>query len=188
MLMKTVFAQSRTPAPVLKVGELGRLTPGAPMRESSSRAVNHILVPIDFSCHSRTALEYALRLSSQLGAELTLVHVMEQLPYQGEWMSPLQESDFTPSAQHLSEELREWLPEQMSARDPVVKFGKAPDEIAATAKEQGCDLIVMATHGYTGLRHMQLGSVAEHVMRHAACPVLLIRVMEASMPERVHSN
>ncbi len=186
--MKTVLSQARTTSPVFQTGELARLTPGAPIRDTESRAINHIVVPIDFSSHSRTALAYALKLAAQTGAKVTLLHVMEQLPYQGEWMSPLQESDFTPSTQHLAEELKDWAPDCELTREPVVRIGRAPEEIVAATKDIGGDAIVMATHGYTGMKYMQLGSVAEYVVRHATCPVTLIRVMDAAQREYECAN
>ena len=58
---------------------------------------------------------------------------------------------------------------------PIVRFGRAWQEIIEVAREQKCDMIIMATHGYTGLRHVLLGSVAEKIVRHSPCPVLTVR-------------
>jgi nucleotide-binding universal stress UspA family protein len=57
--------------------------------------------------------------------------------------------------------------------------GDSDDRIIDSAQEHGTDLIVMGSHGHTGLRHLLMGSVAEHVLRHAPCPVLIVRHLEA---------
>ena len=65
---------------------------------------------------------------------------------------------------------------------PIVRFGRAWQEIIEVAREQKCDMIIMATHGYTGLRHALVGSVAEKIVRHAPCPVLTVRPDDATLP------
>jgi nucleotide-binding universal stress UspA family protein len=143
-----------------------------------SRRIRRILVPIDFSADSQHALQYALDVGAQLGATVTPVHVLERIPYQGEWLSPPNLSDFTPSTQHLMTELRKLIAGSKFAAEPVVRVGHAAEEIVAAARDQGTDLIILSTHGYTGMRHVLLGSVAEKVLHHATCPVLAVRMPE----------
>lgn len=139
-----------------------------------------ILCPVDFSEPSREALATAARLATEGDAELTLVHV---------WQAPLQVSE---SAIILQSELLEDVRKQaeaalaawktevegLGARHVTAKLlGGVPwkvivDEIAA---DPSYDLVVMGTHGRTGIRHVLLGSVAERVSRHSDCPVLLVR-------------
>jgi universal stress protein A len=139
--------------------------------------IGRILVPVDFSECAQTALRYALGLATQFEAELTLAHVVEQIVYPGDWMyPPLALSDF-------ATEKRDQVLDKMKSlvKDPevnvrhVVRVGRAWQEVIELAKENKTDLIVLATHGYTGLKHVLLGSVAEKIIRHAPCPVLTVR-------------
>lgn len=139
--------------------------------------IGKILVPIDFSEHSQKALQYALAFASQFSAEVVLVHIIEQVVYPGDWMyPPLATSDFAhEKRENLVEKLKAMSAETPIKAEHVVRFGRAWQEIIEIAKEQKSDLIVVGTHGYTGLRHVLLGSVAEKVVRHAPCPVLTVR-------------
>jgi universal stress protein A len=139
--------------------------------------IGRILVPVDFSECAQTALRYALGLAAQFEAELTLAHVVEQIVYPGDWMyPPLALSDF-------ATEKRDQVLDRMKSlvKDPgvnvrhIVRVGRAWQEVIELAKENKTDLIVLATHGYTGLKHVLLGSVAEKIVRHAPCPVLTVR-------------
>jgi nucleotide-binding universal stress UspA family protein len=122
-------------------------------------------------------LKYALTLAAQLGAKVTPMHALEQLPYGAEWLTPLQLSDFAPTTRHLETALRKFAG-GAAIGNPIVRIGRSAEEIVATAKETGSDLIILSTHGYTGLKHVLLGSVAEYVVRHAPCPVLTVRADE----------
>ena len=142
--------------------------------------IRKILVPIDFSEHSQKALRYALAFAAQFDAEVTLVHIVEQMVYPGDWMyPPLAVSDF-------ANEKREQMIERLRALDAgsgiktqhMVRLGRAWQEVTEIAREQKADLIILATHGYTGLKHALLGSVAEKIVRHAPCPVLSVRPEE----------
>jgi nucleotide-binding universal stress UspA family protein len=164
--------------------------------------VEKILVPIDYSEDSREALQWGASLSAKYGAKLILLHVIpkavEQIyPSGPEWISP-----FTPPAYYyegmapgtrprrtepliidLQEKARAQLCDfaAVNLKDPVpldvqVVVGRPAEEIVRVAREQRVDLIVMGTHGRTGLRHLLLGSVAEAVTRQAACPVFTVRI------------
>lgn len=147
--------------------------------ESVARAVRRILVPIDFSENSQAALQYAVETAGQLGAEVALVHVVEDLPYTEGWMSPRRDSDFEPTSRRLREELREMGRGHDCVAEPIVRVGHAGDEIVAAAREVQADLIILSSQGYTGRREMLLGGVAERVLHHAPCPVLVVKTKEA---------
>jgi universal stress protein A len=136
-----------------------------------------ILVPIDFSPHCQKALRYAQALAVQFHAELILVHIVEQLVYPGDWVLPvLAMSEFAQETREkLAERLRKLTEAGQTKARQLVRLGRAWQEIVEIAREQTADLIVIGTHGYTGLRHVFMGSVAEKVVRHAPCPVLTVR-------------
>jgi universal stress protein A len=143
--------------------------------------VRRILVPLDFSGDSEKALSYAAALARQFGAKISLLHVRPTLYYAGE-MGVIPE--VIPSSEsvekfrtHLDEIGRNRVPEGV-VDHVLVRDGTPFDEICSAAREEQSDLIVIATHGYTGLKHVFLGSTAERVVRHAPCPVLIVRERE----------
>jgi universal stress protein A len=141
--------------------------------------IKAILCPIDFSEISAKAMEYAVFLASHHHAELLLMHVVEYL----QEFEHYQILVFTP--QELAEEMEKQAYEELTKLaeqikktikvETVVRQGKAFVEIIKEAKEKDMDLIVMASHGRTGVSHMLMGSVAEKVVRKAHCPVLIVR-------------
>lgn len=137
-----------------------------------------ILVPCDFSDCSVAALAQAAALAKLTGGTLVLLHVIEPV-------TPRFLIEGTVSRQTQGQlRLRAGNELAVLARThasgvhlgrPLIKAGKPWEVIVATASKAGADLIVLGTHGYTGLKHAVLGSVAEHVARHAPCPVLTVR-------------
>ena len=148
--------------------------------------VKRILAPIDFSPDSEKALKYALRLAQQFGAQVVLFHVTEPQAYMGEYMPPGAMVDWDASVlQKASEKLTTTEAALVvAAEDRQVETechlgtGVAHHEIVQAAQTLEIDLIVISTHGRTGLRHMLMGSTAERVVRHATCPVLVVREKE----------
>lgn len=143
--------------------------------------LKRILVPVDFSECSSQALEYALAFAEQFQAQLTLLHVVEPAftpdHYPG-LAAPMSEVNDN-QVQIGRERLEELARKRVGHRVPVeslVRMGRAHSEIPDTAQALGADLIIMGTHGHTGLKHVLLGSTAEKVVRHAACPVLTVRL------------
>lgn len=138
-----------------------------------------ILVPIDFSADSRKALRYAAAFARQFNAKITLLHVVIPIPASTEYpygpvaMQFQDESTVRTIKDQLLTLGRKEAGDRMS--QAVVRCGPAFDEISRAAKELHIDLIVLSTHGYTGLSHILLGSTAERVVRHAPCPVLIVR-------------
>jgi type II secretory ATPase GspE/PulE/Tfp pilus assembly ATPase PilB-like protein/nucleotide-binding universal stress UspA family protein len=135
--------------------------------------IQRILVPTDFSDMTRATLERARKLAAPTKAELHLLYVMP-----GSTMPLPVGEDLERKAQSLRERLERLA--QPAALDglPIVcaaRPGRPWTEIVAYAREYNADLIVMGTHGRTGLAHAVMGSVAEQVIRHAPCPVLVVR-------------
>ncbi len=144
-------------------------------------ALKKILLPTDFSENSEVACEYACSFVEKFGAELHLLHVLQDLiamspepgmsfPPPGDYMKELEAS----AKQALAKRPGDALPGNYSVVREV-REGAPFLEIIRYAKAHEIDLIVMGTHGRTGLSHMLLGSVAEKVVRKSPCPVLTIR-------------
>ena len=138
-----------------------------------------ILCPIDFSDPARAAMKVAVDLCRQFGAELTLFHAYElpgyTLPEGSVVASPKMLQELADQADsHLAEWRR--LAEGMGAARVVTAkgIGEPALEIVELARDGGFDLVVVGTHGRTGLRHALLGSVAERVVRRASSPVLTV--------------
>jgi universal stress protein A len=141
--------------------------------------LKRILVPTDFTDPSHEALSVALAFARMFGATLDLVHVAVEaaypLPPPVDVMTmPI---DLSPvldraAAGLAAEEKR--VREAGVACETATLIGRADDEIVKRAKETGADLIVMGTHGRSGLAHALLGSNAERVMQHAPCPMLVV--------------
>jgi universal stress protein A len=141
--------------------------------------IRHILAPTDFSDYSKKALSDALELARTFGAKLTLLHVVEPSPYLGEFTPPAAGADLVSNLERqASAALARVLPEAQSAQIEVIQsvvIGSPLRKIVEAAAAKHVDLIVMATHGRTGLSHLLIGSVAERVVRTSPCPVLTIR-------------
>jgi universal stress protein A len=152
--------------------------------------INNILVPVDFSSNAERALDYATMLAKRHGAAIELLHVVDDPFTSGAWTPDSYVPNLTELLQVLIAQARERLrPQEASLRaqgirtESWVMSGVPSREIVARAADAGFDLIVMGTHGRTGLAHVVMGSVAERVVRRAPCPVLTVR--EAVAPEGV---
>lgn len=143
------------------------------------RRFKRILVPIDFSRPSLKAIPYALAIARQFESDVHLLHVVDSSQYppptlltlpllpQAEWNRRLRR-------RLEAVALKYRVNGSVSPLEP--RSGTAYEEICAIAGELKADLIVIATHGYTGYRHMFLGSTAERVVQHSRCPVLVVRL------------
>lgn len=140
-------------------------------------AIRNILHPTDFSPLSRQAFHLACSLARDHGAKLTLLYVQERPPIVyaggfGAMMPPPAEEEHD----RLMQELMEMRPPDVHVRvDHVVEEGDPALTIVDVARRRDCDLIIMGTHGRSGLGRWVLGSVAEKVMRNAPCPVLTMK-------------
>jgi len=140
---------------------------------------HHILVPIDFSTYAEQALDYAIRLARTLNTRLTLLHVIQPVPMAGVDMGvALPETYLQELEEAVQRSMEDALARVTAAGltgERVVLYGVPFQEIVETAKGRQVDLIVMGTHGRTGLMYVLLGSVAERVVRLAPCSVLVMR-------------
>lgn len=155
-----------------------------------------ILVPLDGSELAARALPHAQALAALAGARLILLQVIPStamlvsetavgtpglgLPTVDPFLSASQyetvETTLAEEAQKILDEAAAPLRAESLPVDTIILKGMAADAILAYAKEEKIDLIVMSTHGRSGLARMVYGSVAENVLRHAICPILLVRV------------
>lgn len=139
------------------------------------KKVEKILAPTDLSDLSRVGLEYALELARGWGAEVTVYHLAnaaELASYKASSMEDLLGKHRQILKQFLNDNFAELLP-LVEVRQKV-EIGSPATSILEEAEREDSDLIVMSTHGRTGLAHMLMGSVTEQVLRNASCPVFSI--------------
>lgn len=140
-----------------------------------------ILAPIDFSPASKNALNYAVRFAEEFGGELTLLHVLEPDSMTGFMAVPeataFVESDIVAAGKNLRA-LIACVNGKIKQPHWKIRAGLPSHEIVEAAKEMDVDLIIVATHGYTGWKHFCIGKTAERVVRAAPCPVLVVREKE----------
>jgi nucleotide-binding universal stress UspA family protein len=143
--------------------------------------LHRILVPTDFSKQSQNALKYAAAFAEKFGAELYLLHVVQDLAVFIPDMLTVA-PPVVPSVKELTDAVyvafdRIVEDNQLAAVTihREVREGSPFSEIVRFAREENIDLIILSTHGHTGLAHMLLGSVTEKVVRKAPCPVLTVR-------------
>lgn len=152
------------------------------MKEGTKRTfeVHNVLVPVDFSENAEAAVCYAGGLAAKFGAKLHLLHVVEPASFVNDLRNVPIAIDDDEVARRAESELRVLVANTLKGRaeaKAAVKQGKAYQEIVKAAKEVKADMIVISTHGYTGLKHTIMGSTAERVVRHAPCPVLVLRAI-----------
>jgi nucleotide-binding universal stress UspA family protein len=141
-----------------------------------------ILAPIDFSPASKNALKYALRFAEEFGGDLTLLYVLEPAPTTSYMAIPgattFFEGDFATAEKNLRSLIASVRNGKIEQPRWKLRAGIPSHEIVEAAKEMDVDLIIVATHGYTGWKHFCIGSTAERVVRAAPCPVLVVREKE----------
>jgi nucleotide-binding universal stress UspA family protein len=146
-------------------------------------ALQKILVPIDFSEHSKNALKYAIPFAQQFKASLDLIYVVEPTIYPADFS--FGQIGFPNVEEELrirgTQELENLISREIAGKVPsrkVVCIGKPFYEINLYAEEHKIDLIIIATHGHSGMEQILFGSTAEKVVRKAPCPVLVVRTGE----------
>lgn len=141
---------------------------------------NVIVFPTDFSPRSKSAISWVQQMAEQLKAEVHCIYVVEEPQiYATLDMGPVP----IPSIEELTNSARARL--DVYVRDSIsalgmsatgaVLVGRPADEIVSYARSNNAKMVIMTTHGYSGVKHLLLGSTTEAVLRHAACPVLSIR-------------
>jgi len=142
--------------------------------------IKKILVPIDFSDYSKGALRYAANFAKMFNAEMILVYVVEPVIYppdfsMGQIAIPSVNAEWDVKAKEELDKLAKTeIPDEIKVTS-IIKTGKPFLEIIDTAAEQKIDIIIIATHGHSGVEHILFGSTAEKVVRKAPCPVLTLR-------------
>ncbi|HTX18719.1 MAG TPA: universal stress protein [Bacteroidota bacterium] len=174
--------------------------PGKPARKKPPTAtgkipspivLGKILVPIDFSEYSKKALQYAVPFAKQFNAKIYLLYVVEPTVYPADFSfgqigMPNVENELRVKG---GEELQELIKNEIKGIVPaeaLVKVGLPFVEVVSFAKDEAIELIIVATHGHTGVEHVLFGSTAEKIVRKAPCPVLVVRAEERDfVDERV---
>ena len=167
------------PSTVLTVREQEAIVP-------ISDHLNRILVPVDFSDHSRAALQYAKELAASFGAGLDVVHVIQ------EYMHPAFSTAGIVSIYDVKPDIESKATEALSAfyqategpdvqADFTALYGNPAKEIIERLTSNKADMLVLTTHGLTGIKRTLLGSVAEKLVREAPCPVITIKSTEPSL-------
>jgi nucleotide-binding universal stress UspA family protein len=143
--------------------------------------IRRIVCPTDFSPTARRAVAYAAEMARTFDAELTLLHVVPEMNY------PLRSFGMAAAFPHLREELHKRADDELQKEKATIANakvntllidGEAHVQVLECAKTTGADLIVIGTHGHTGLKHAFLGSTAEKVVRLSDCPVLTVRTKD----------
>ncbi len=141
--------------------------------------IKKILVPIDFSDYSLKALDYAIDFAAVTKAELFIVNVIEPIVYPTDFTMGEVVPTFESTIEvNFSDQLKKIAEEKIGDKlkyHLLTKEGRPFLEIISAAKETDADLIIIATHGHTGMEHILFGSTAEKVVRKAPCPVLSLR-------------
>lgn len=148
-----------------------------------------ILVPVDFSRQARNAVEYALILARHFGADVQLLHVWRETIVPATWGQAAVLDEFAQT--RAAKDMRGYLEELEGSGILVLgrlEPGDPVETIVRVAAEDDCDLIIMGTHGRTGLSHFLHGSLAEKVVRHASCPVVTLRVPDGEQANEVQSR
>lgn len=157
-----------------------------PPRERKGKAANpcvvrRILVPVDFSAATNPALRYATRFAESFGATVYPVYVIESIGALKEAQIIGERADMEAAKATMRAKLAELANEEIEELVPVfpdVEEGRPAEKIVALARKHRADLLIISTHGRTGLKHTLMGSVAEEVVRRAPCPVLVVRSHE----------
>ena len=162
-----------SPCPVL----VARWQKSKAAAATAGLALRKIVVPVDFSDCSLAGLEYALWFGRKFGAKIVVLHVITPV-VTGDAVTTYEISKYMEATHADAEEqmrrfVRKATRGSFSGETAVVT-GFATGRICAFAKDMQADLIITATHGRTGIRHVLIGSTAESVVRHAPCPVLVV--------------
>ncbi len=174
------------PCPVITVREM--------RHQSAMTQFNQILVPIDFSDFSRDAISHAKHIAADFGSTVRLLHIVEEVIHPSFYVTGQTSlTTWFPEIEAKSlKEMKRLAEEAPGPQVPLefhIKEGRAAVDIIGFSKKNLIDLIVMASHGLTGIEHLLLGSVAEKVVRMAPCPLFTLKSFGKSLlkasPEEV---
>jgi universal stress protein A len=155
-------------------------------------AIRRILVATDFSLDSDAAVAYGLALAKTVHASIHILHVVDNPMAAGVWSSDIYSAEIAALQINLIRDAKKNLKRAIASIDhPGVKIvgdvraGRPATTIVEVARDQRVDLIVIASHGRTGVTRLMMGSVAEHVVRHSPCAVLVVRPPEQTQQATV---
>jgi len=145
--------------------------------------IERILFPIDFSEGSKDALDYAISLSKEYNAKLFLIHVVHDISMSAGWQVAHIRIDelYREMVESAKKEMERFCRNELRGHEniePIVVRGIPDEEILKAARDKKIDIIVIGTHGRTGIDRILFGSTAEKVVRKAPCPVLSVRIPE----------
>ena len=171
------------PCPVLTIND-------GPTDEPPSTRISRILVPIDFSEGARLALDHARELALTYGARIDLFHVIEEIVYPSTYGIEPVELPTGEVIENVENALADLAREEIGIEHVVVeaRTGYAPAAIGSYADETNADLVVIATHGRSGLDRLLMGSVTENVVRRARQPVFVVKPDAKSLVSSVTSS
>jgi nucleotide-binding universal stress UspA family protein len=166
--------------------------PGDGLSEKNA-GYKKILVPVDFSDCSREGLRYAIRFAGRFGAKLVVLHVVS-LPYSysselyGVYQPPMLAGEARKGAVRRMQKFLQTIEFGGVKVQTAITTGNPVPEICSFAAKKDINLIITSTHGLSGLKHVSTGSIAERVVRHASCPVLVVpshpKIRLAKLPKR----
>lgn len=179
---------------IVRRAEVPVLTVSAAQGSHVAWPPRRLLVPVDFSEYSEVALRHARALATMYGASLDLIHVIEDevaaVVYGIEPVGPA-----LGGVAARAQEALDALAARYGADAATVAVGPAAETVVTHARTHDADLVVLSTHGRTGLRHFLVGSVAEYVVGHAGCPVFVVKPFRRGLvppadaaPRRGHAS
>lgn len=159
------------------------LTVRKALTTSPSKTIRRVLVPIDFSEASERALQHAYELAMTYGAEIVVLHAIEEVVLPMAYGVAPKQVDAEAVRPDVESALAELLKKHVGIEHAraEVRVGYPPQQILEAIEEESADLVVMGTHGREGLNRLLMGSVAERIVRHAACPVLTLQQESRSL-------
>jgi nucleotide-binding universal stress UspA family protein len=147
---------------------------GSRKKQNILPAISRILVATDFSSQAETALRWARRLADEFGARIVLLHVVDVCALGAAGFALVGPGALPSLLAEASQDMKNWQ-EMAPGAEAVIREGEPRPLIVDAALELKCQLIVMGTHGRSGLAHLLMGSVAEYVVRYSKVPVLTVR-------------
>ena len=168
---------------VLRAAPCPVLTVRAGEEPASAWNVRNILAPVDFSEESTTAVRHAKELALTYGAQITLLHAVEEVMYPSAYGMEMADVPGPEVMERVERSLADMAREEIGYEHVLVEtaIGYAPSVILDYEDEHDVDLIVIATHGRTGLERLLLGSVAERIIRRASVPVFVVKSFGKSL-------
>lgn len=163
------------PCPVLVVRSMA--PPAAAERSSAGHQLRRLLVPVDFSEHAEPAVRYAAGLAAECGAKVSLVHVLDAADFDSLALSGAAGEELNSDVSARLNALMERLVPAPQRGVIFARRGVPFAQITMVADLHAADLVILTTHGRTGLGYLLMGSTAEKILHHVSCPALIVRTL-----------